>query len=89
MQMAGRLSIYVKTGKEAGIHSGHDRNGIRNDDTSTHDNQENDDDEEENHAGGLLPAMGVDGGSTDLTAESHVDKGGECAGDVGEDTDGD
>lgn len=42
MQMAGRLSIYVKAGKGARIHSGHGRNGIRNDNTSAHDNQEND-----------------------------------------------
>ena len=46
-------------------------------------------DEEENHAGCLLPTMGISGGSADLAAERHVDEGGEGAGDVGKNADGD
>ena len=48
-----------------------------------------DGDEEEDHARGLLPTMGIGGGGADLAAERHVDEGGERAGDVGEDADGD
>ena len=83
-QVVGLRTVHLATDHALGVLDRNLADGLIDGD-----HRGGDDDEEENHAGGLLPAVGVDGGGPDLAAESHIDEGCESAREVGEDTDGD